>query len=129
MQLDWSWSVCSTGTDSLNLMLLSTLGFQVRCDSTGQSYSYSLTKGNFYFVDSTGSLNALPVNININANNLFKLDVAVYFFLSLLGITIMVSVFLATTFCCLKDKRVPFYAWENEPFEEAMSMRMDSRRT
>lgn len=70
----------------------------------------------------------LPVDININANNLFSLDVAVYFFLTFLGILIAVSVFMMFAFCCLKEKKIAFYAWEieqeGEPFKESEEDRL-----
>jgi hypothetical protein len=86
----------------------------VLCESAGLAYSYSLTKRNFYFVDASANIVILPVDININANDLFSLDIAVYFFLSFLGVIIILTVFLMVAYSCLQRKKVPFYGWEAE---------------
>ena len=99
----------------------SDFGLTVECSSSGRSNSYSLTKNLFHIIDPHGALFTQQVDISINANELFNLDIAMYFFLSLLSILIGVTVFFMVAYTLIGHKRIPFYEWEdNKEIEELM---------
>ncbi len=96
------------------------LGFSVECSSTGRSNSYSLTKFIFHFIDQNSTSFLQPVDININANNLYTLDVFVYIFLTLIVTLMAFTFFMIMSFCFVKNKKIPFYAWETESEAEEL---------